>query len=238
MENQQMNDHFESSENSTVKSTVSAASLFLLHRPQLLTTVMAKKKRFQNPLRSTLQTQAPAQGPTPVAPHQVAHQGSTSTNSLPQGPTPVAPTQGPTAVAPHQVEHQGPTPVDSSSAHEIPQQTQTSRQYVGRESADSWTVEAIDPQGVIKRIKLKYWQVNDLPIGQRVIVHFDEQAAAYGEAQGLLAGYIGTLAILSNLFPINFERWSGKYKGMPCSYFDNCFERLLKHLKVLDPLWY
>ncbi|KAK2375794.1 hypothetical protein QL285_076661 [Trifolium repens] len=134
----------ESSENSTVKSTVSAASLFLLHRPQLLTTVMAKKKRFQNPLRSTLQTQAPAQGPTPVAPHQVAH----------QGPTPVAPTQGP-------------TPVDSSSAHEIPQQTQTSRQYVGRESADSWTVEAIDPQGAIKRIKLKYWQVNDLPIGQR-----------------------------------------------------------------------
>ncbi|WJX74056.1 hypothetical protein P8452_57765 [Trifolium repens] len=169
MENQQMNDHFESSENSTVKSTVSAASLFLLHRPQLLTTVMAKKKRFQNPLRSTLQTQAPAQGPTPVAPHQVAHQGSTSTNSLPQGPTPVAPTQGPTAVAPHQVEHQGPTPVDSSSAHEIPQQTQTSRQYVGRESADSWTVEAIDPQGVIKRIKLKYWQVNDLPIGQRTL---------------------------------------------------------------------
>ncbi|WJX21763.1 hypothetical protein P8452_11152 [Trifolium repens] len=114
---------YKSSENSTVKSTVSVASLFLLHRPQLLTT---------------------------------------------------------------------------------------------------------DPQGVIKRIKLKYWQVNDLPIGQRVIVHFDEQAAAYGEAQGLLAGYIGTLAILSNLFPINFERWSGKYKGMPCSYFDNCFERLLK----------
>jgi hypothetical protein len=88
----------------------------------------------------------------------------------------------------------------------------------------------LDPQGVIKRIKLKYWQVNDLPIGQRVIVHFDEQAAAYGEAQGLLAGYIGTLAILSNLFPINFERWSGKYKRMPCSYFDNCFERLLKVL--------
>jgi hypothetical protein len=101
--------------------------------------VMAKKKRFQNPLRSTLQTQAPAQGPTPVAPHQ----GSTSTNSLPQGPTPVAPHQvehqGPTPVAPTQ----GPTPVDSSSTHEIPQQTQTSRQYVGRESADSWTVEAI-----------------------------------------------------------------------------------------------
>jgi hypothetical protein len=88
----------------------------------------------------------------------------------------------------------------------------------------------LDPQRAIKRIKLKYWQVNDLPIGERVIVHFDEQAAAYGEAQGLLAGYIGTLAILSNLFPINFERWSGKYKGMPCSYFDNCFERLLKVL--------
>ncbi|WJX93831.1 hypothetical protein P8452_75319 [Trifolium repens] len=33
---------------------------------------MAKKKRFPNPLRSTLQTQVPPQGPTPVAPHQVS----------------------------------------------------------------------------------------------------------------------------------------------------------------------
>ncbi|WJX50912.1 hypothetical protein P8452_37158 [Trifolium repens] len=167
-----MGNRIRSSENSTVKSTVSAASLFLLHRPQLLTTVMAKKKRFQNPLRSTLQTQAPAQGPTPVAPHQVAHQGSTSTNSLPQGPTPVAPTQGPTAVAPHQVEHQGPTPVDSSSAHEIPQQTQTSRQYVGCETledfsfGDSWEERRSEPLSDFDPNFMMYSLANGLDNGE------------------------------------------------------------------------
>jgi hypothetical protein len=67
----------------------------------------------------------------------------------------------------------------------------------------------LDPQGANKRIKLKYWQVNDLPIGERVIVHFDDQSAAYGEAQGLLAGYCGILAISGDLFPISFEKWSG-----------------------------
>ncbi|KAK2392826.1 hypothetical protein QL285_066146 [Trifolium repens] len=60
-------------------------------------TVMAKKKRFPNPLRSTLQTQVPPQGPTPVSPHQ----GPTPV-APPQGPTPIAPHQGPTPVAPHQ----------------------------------------------------------------------------------------------------------------------------------------
>ncbi|PNX69369.1 hypothetical protein L195_g056683, partial [Trifolium pratense] len=94
--------------------------------------VMAKRKCFPNPLGSSIQTQgltpvaphqgptlvAPPQGPTPVAPHQAAH----------QGPTPVAPPQGPTPVAPHQASHQRPTP----------------RQYVGRESAEWWTVEAIE----------------------------------------------------------------------------------------------
>ncbi|KAK2428534.1 hypothetical protein QL285_027048 [Trifolium repens] len=49
--------------------------------------VMTKKKRFPNSLRSTLQTQVPHQGPTPVAP--------------PQGSTPVAPHLGPTPIAPH-----------------------------------------------------------------------------------------------------------------------------------------
>lgn len=91
---------------------------------------------------------------------------------------------------------------------------------------------AKDPQGATKKIKLKYWQVHDLPKGERVIVHFDEQAAAYGEAQGLLAGYCGTLAIDPNLFPINFERWNGKM-GMPKQYMDNCFETDLKVLLIL-----
>jgi hypothetical protein len=72
--------------------------------------------------------------------------------------------------------------------------------------------------------------VNDLPNGECVIVHFDDQSAAYGEAQGLLAGYCGILAISGNLFPISFEKWSGKFKGMPKKYFDDCLETLLKVL--------
>jgi hypothetical protein len=46
----------------------------------------------------------------------------------------------------------------------------------------------------------------------------------------LLAGYCGILAISGNLFPISFEKWSGKFKGMPKKYFDDCLETLLKVL--------
>ncbi|WJX62037.1 hypothetical protein P8452_47076 [Trifolium repens] len=103
-----------------------SASLLLLHRrifPPLLTTVMAKRKCFPYLLRSTNSSpQALPHGLTSLNPlPQAPPQGSTSTNSLPQGPT----------------------PVDSSSTHEIPRQTQTSRQRIGRESAEYWTVEAI-----------------------------------------------------------------------------------------------
>nr|XP_009766060.1 PREDICTED: uncharacterized protein LOC104217490 [Nicotiana sylvestris] len=37
-------------------------------------------------------------------------------------------------------------------------------------------------------------------------MNFDDYNAAYGEAQGLLAGYYGSLAIDCNLFPISFEK--------------------------------
>ncbi|CAJ2647711.1 unnamed protein product [Trifolium pratense] len=204
--------------------------------------VRAKQKRLKNTLKSAQQTQcatnpqAPAQVHTsPQAPHvpseiHTSPQTPTSAHSLPQTHhVGHSPTQAPTYSSPlvegsSYATLNDTTPVNSSSTYEIPQQSHTSRQCVGRESADCWTVEAIDPQGAIKRIKLKYWQVNDLPIGERVIVHFNDQGAAYGEAQGLLAGYCGTLATNPNLFPINYERWLGKL-GMPKSYLDNCFEK-------------
>jgi hypothetical protein len=99
--------------------------------------VMAKRKRFPYLLRSTNSSpQALPQGLTSLNPlPQAPPQGSTSTNSLPQ-----APPQGSTST---NSLPQGPTPVDSSSTHEIPQQTQTSRQHIRRESAEYWTVEAI-----------------------------------------------------------------------------------------------
>jgi len=88
---------------------------------------------------------------------------------------------------------------------------------------------AKDPQGATKRIKLKIWDVVNLPNGERVIVQFDEQGAPYGEAQALRAGYCGILATNPQLFPINFERWNGK-TGMSKEYMDNCFPTDLKVL--------
>ncbi|KAI5437987.1 hypothetical protein KIW84_023933 [Lathyrus oleraceus] len=121
------------------------------------------------------------------------------------------------------------TPIVLSPTLEVPQQSQESRQCVGRESTQYWSVESIDLGGVIKKIKTTKDQVNNLSIGERVIVHFDDQGATYGEAQGLLAGYCGILAIDGNLFPISFGRWSGPPpSGMPKCYFEDCFKTDIK----------
>lgn len=66
-----------------------------------------------------------------------------------------------------------------------------------------------DLTGAIKHIKVKAKQVNNLPSGLRILVDFNEQDSAYGDAQGLLAGFLGILACDCNLFPIDFERWTG-----------------------------
>jgi hypothetical protein len=68
-----------------------------------------------------------------------------------------------------------------------------------------------DSKDEIKKIKVKVKELNNFSKDLRIIVEFDDQWAAYGEAQGLLAGYCGSLAIDCKLFPINFERWSGKW---------------------------
>uniref|UniRef100_A0A3Q7J9T7 Uncharacterized protein n=1 Tax=Solanum lycopersicum TaxID=4081 RepID=A0A3Q7J9T7_SOLLC len=57
---------------------------------------------------------------------------------------------------------------------------------------------------------------------ERIIVDFDAYNSAYGDAQGLLAGYCGSLAIDCNLFLISFERWSGQ-SGMLEKYMEDCF---------------
>jgi hypothetical protein len=125
--------------------------------------VRAKQKRLKNPLKSAWKTQCAThpQSPSevltsPQAPHvpsevHTSPQAPNSAHSLPQTHhVEHSPTQAPTSA------HSLPlvegssyatlndtTPVNSSSTHEIPQQSQKSRQYVGRESADYWTVEAI-----------------------------------------------------------------------------------------------
>ncbi|WVZ02274.1 hypothetical protein V8G54_023080 [Vigna mungo] len=92
---------------------------------------------------------------------------------------------------------------ESSLPTENTKQTETSTKQVGRQSLSYWTVDAI---GVIKKIKVKVKEVNNLPSGERIIVEFDEIGMPIGEGQGVLAGYCGLLATDGNLFPINFER--------------------------------
>ncbi|KAF3618970.1 putative pre-mRNA-processing factor 6-like [Capsicum annuum] len=95
------------------------------------------------------------------------------------------------------------------ATHALPQQEQTQKKKA------------------IKQINVKVNEVNYLPVGERIIVNFDDYDAAYGDAQGLLVGYCGSLVIDYNLFPISFEKWSGP-SDMPKKYMEDCFETILK----------
>ncbi|OIW11620.1 hypothetical protein TanjilG_31899 [Lupinus angustifolius] len=81
---------------------------------------------------------------------------------------------------------------------------------------------------VVKQIKVKVREVNNLPIGLCIIVDFDEQGAIYGDAQGFLAGFLGTLASDCKLFPIDYDKWSGGRSGIPSTYFTEYFDTIIK----------
>ena len=74
---------------------------------------------------------------------------------------------------------------------------------------------------------MKVRGVNSLPRELHIIVNFDDQGQAIGEAQALLTGFLGTLAADCKLFPMDYDRWSGP-SGVPKTYFDDCFETILK----------
>ncbi|KAF1890969.1 hypothetical protein Lal_00001102 [Lupinus albus] len=179
---------------------------------------MPKVKRFQNPFKSAPQSQRVA---SPI-----------------EDPTHYSPTINPTdpslsVQAPSKATLDTTPPVHSSqapnvSAPEVPEEFETFTNHVGRESTHYWIVEAIDLERVVKQIKVKVREVNNLPIGQRIILDFDEQGAAYGDAQGLLAGFLGTLASDCKLFPIDYNRWSGGCNGIPSTYFTECFDTIIK----------
>ncbi|XP_020976691.1 uncharacterized protein LOC107636288 [Arachis ipaensis] len=96
-------------------------------------------------------------------------------------------------------------------------------------SSSAWNVEIIDSTNMKKKAKIKVKDVCNLPRRNRVIVEVDEEGAAYGEAQGLLAGYCGILATNAHIFPISFKKWSGQENGgMPKSFKDECFDTMIK----------
>ncbi|MCE3215125.1 hypothetical protein HAX54_000950 [Datura stramonium] len=129
---------------------------------------MPKIKRFQNPLKSA--------------------NGHVSSST-----TPAAQALSRASINPaqtHEVPHE-------EQAAFLPQQEQPPIVPVTsirpRESAQYWKVEAKDLENAIKQINVKVNEVNNLTVGERIIVEFDDYNAAYGEPQGLLAGYYGSL---------------------------------------------
>ncbi|XP_015933013.1 uncharacterized protein LOC107459317 [Arachis duranensis] len=95
--------------------------------------------------------------------------------------------------------------------------------------------DSITQDGTIKTRRLKVKEMDNLTRDEQVIVNFEDQQAI-GESQGLLAGYLRTLAVDCKLFPINFSKWSGPL-GIPRSRFEECFSNLLKpkfHFKISE----
>ncbi|KAL2325971.1 hypothetical protein Fmac_025029 [Flemingia macrophylla] len=95
---------------------------------------------------------------------------------------------------------------DSTESPEVSQEDEITILHGGRQSTHCWTVEAIDFEETIKKIKVKVKGVNNLPRELRIIVEFDDQGQAIDEAQALLAGYLGTLAADCKLFPMDYDR--------------------------------
>ncbi|KAL2336569.1 hypothetical protein Fmac_011015 [Flemingia macrophylla] len=116
--------------------------------------------------------------------------------------------------------------IDSTEALEVSQEDEITILHVGRQSTHCWTVEAIE---TIKKIKVKVKGVNNLRRELRIVVDFDDQGQAIGEAQALLARFLGTLVADCKLFPMDYDRWFGPL-GVPKAYFDDCFKTILKDL--------
>ncbi|KAH1220968.1 hypothetical protein GmHk_12G034486 [Glycine max] len=189
---------------------------------------MPKVKRFRNPQKSAPQPQCPSPCDSTQAPEV-----PTGNVPLSHESTSEVPAMNPEISSPPSDSTQAPevptgnVPLSHVSTSEVPQEDETTRRHVGRESTHCWTVEAIDSEETIKKIKVKVRGVNSLPRELRIIVNFDDQGQAIGEAQALLAGFLGTLAADCKLFPMDYDRWSGP-SGVPKAYFDDCFETILK----------
>lgn len=77
----------------------------------------------------------------------------------------------------------------------------------------------IDEQGNTKKIQLTKPSVFAIPHREYIVIPFDSQLWAYGEAATLLSSACGCIAMDSKTIPINFDSWS----NVPKSYKDGCF---------------
>ncbi|XP_070009780.1 uncharacterized protein [Nicotiana sylvestris] len=81
-----------------------------------------------------------------------------------------------------------------------------------------------DSQGATKKLKVKVKDVMYLSDEKCIVVEFDDMDQPIGERQGVLAGFCGILATDCSLFPIHFNKWP----DLPKSYFNCCFDRIIK----------
>ncbi|KAF7831551.1 hypothetical protein G2W53_013884 [Senna tora] len=93
-----------------------------------------------------------------------------------------------------------------------------------RKNDKFWTVDVIDDQSVTKEIQLNMQGIWLLPVGERIILHFNESRQPIGEAGGLIAGFLGTVATDVGLFPISYRVW----KKVPKSSKEKCYYDIIK----------
>lgn len=89
-----------------------------------------------------------------------------------------------------------------------------------------WTVDTIDLQGTIKKLKVKKKDVFNLSNGECIVVDFDDMDSPIGEGQGVLAFFCEILAADCSIFSIHFEKWS----DLPATYFNRCFDQFIKEM--------
>ncbi|KAH0713019.1 hypothetical protein KY289_008978 [Solanum tuberosum] len=137
----------------------------------------------------------------------------------------LAPTAYPTSQQSHLVHstsHLASTEQDSSQ--QVPTVQAPYKKRIGCESQSYWTVEAIDSENNVKRLKVKKIDMLNLSCDELIVVNFDYLNEPFGEAHSLLSSFCGSLACDCYLFPINFEKWS----SVPMSYLNRVFDQIIK----------
>nr|GMD39901.1 uncharacterized LOC107815048 [Ipomoea batatas] len=110
--------------------------------------------------------------------------------------------------------------------------------HLKKKSRTTWEVDVINGEGFVKKKKLKVKEVWTLPLGEQIIVPFDNFGIPFTEAARLFTGTLAGLAHESSSFPINFTDW----RLMPKQYKEDIFTKAIKpkfhfHNDVIAKHW-
>nr|GLL44794.1 uncharacterized protein LOC109162939 [Ipomoea trifida] len=117
------------------------------------------------------------------------------------------------------------TPQEQTQDSETPQeQNEDLQSSFKKKTRTTWEVDVINGEGFVKKKKLKVKEVWTLPLGEKIIVPFDNFGTPFTEAAGLFTGTLAGLAQESSSFPINFTDW----RLMPKQYKEDIFTKAIK----------